>query len=166
MPEAPWGPMHTWLTCITVVPAQFGATRIEKTRVKQVRDGRDRESAAPPTGPTSAAQTAGHRRIQPSGGHPAVYRVGRRGSPSGDPVVLRQRSQRSDSHGGAAAALRGAVARCGRPRAGCTTTIDSRLKFEPHGYSSGRSSRPTGSRGRFVWPGQLRYNGFWRYWNA
>lgn len=27
MPEAPWGRCTRWLTCITVDPAQFGATR-------------------------------------------------------------------------------------------------------------------------------------------
>ena len=27
MPEAPWGRATRWLTCITVDPAQFGATR-------------------------------------------------------------------------------------------------------------------------------------------
>jgi len=35
--------------------------------------------SSPPTAPTSAAQTAGHRRLQSSGRHVAVHRAGHRG---------------------------------------------------------------------------------------
>jgi dTDP-4-amino-4,6-dideoxygalactose transaminase len=41
MPEAPWGRCTRWLTCITVDPAQFGATR------EDIRPALEREDIEP-----------------------------------------------------------------------------------------------------------------------
>jgi hypothetical protein len=51
MPEAPWGRATHWLTCITVDPARFGATREENRLARAREDIESRPLWKPPPYP-------------------------------------------------------------------------------------------------------------------